>query len=274
MHIKEMAIFIPLIALKLIIMNQFDYNDHYNEAQLFINSYIEKKSMPKGSIPTREELLASIKDEDWEPIYTHNPHLVFAKKQKVWKCTTCDTPFFSGSGAGNHMKGSHGIDIYGNAVPGKAKKETDSSSESTEEKPLDLKPKPEDSETTIATKKVLSEKEDAEKLIPGEISNLEQYVYSESSKELAGQAVKIVTDYNLMFLFHKTRRLFPPTFTLADTLTACFEHTLRTRFNVMVDVSYNVEQLNKDEAEYILEVNQQWDEFDRLKKEAGGKLGQ
>lgn len=210
-------------------------------------------------------------EEDWVQIYPNNPHVKYNEKTKVWKCVTCGVTHHSSGGSGNHMKGTHGIDIYGNKITVKEPTPPSSSksneSEPTEEQQeMDLKIKPDDDANTRAIKMALKMKlnppGETDEAIPALVS-LTDMVHAESSKEIASQSVQLVTDVDLMFLYHKTKKLFPPDFTFKSWVVACVNFTLRNFLGVKVSVTFNPEGLDADKLKYILQVSKDWAEIEK-----------
>lgn len=208
--------------------------------------------------------------KQWPRAYTGN-HVILQNPEnpKEFFCSACGRHIGSRPGASSHSQSAHQMDIYGNAIKAKTKKGEDApkvESPTSEIPDSDLEINDTDDEFTRNLKAALKKTREIQAVQKTQDSgpNLDQladFVATESSKEIASQAVKIVTDSNLMFVYHKSRRLFPPTFSLADTLSACFAYTMEKRFGLDIKVNFNISKADQETQEYLIGVDKLWSEY-------------
>lgn len=208
---------------------------------------------------------------DWQLFNPQNPHVIYSESKNKWKCKTCGDVLQDKQSIAKHSIRNHNMNLLGVQVPPKdeirvSKTVTPPKGEETGDE-LDLTIEDTDSEDTRIMKKhllsILTEKEEKMK---ASSRSLADQIQLESSRDIVNSASQLVQDVDIMWLYFKTKRLFPKTYQFADFIRACVYYTLRKAFNVQVSIGYGVEGIEPEMVAYLVKNLQEWDELFKVKE--------
>lgn len=216
-------------------------------------------------------------EEDWTRFNPQNTFIEFSQSQNRYRCNVHGNIFTTKQGAGNHSTTIHNVNLFGVQVEPKAK-ETKRLGENGPgpaglpgpgtalKEGFDLTINADDSEDVKAMKRhILSKLQDKQEEAVALTQNISDQVMIETSREIVNSASSLVQDVDIMWLYFKTKRLFPKSYVFADFIRACIYYTLGNAFHVKVSIGYELEAIDPDMAAYVVKNMQEWDNLFKLK---------
>ncbi|MGI0093396.1 MAG: hypothetical protein ACREA8_04775 [Nitrosotalea sp.] len=193
---------------------------------------------------------------------SRNPYILFSKEAGKYYCQQCNTEFTARTSMSRHCIKAHHIDMFGNP---KIQEDSSLEKQTVDAKQENLSTEENDyyivKETDTPEIKQLKQKlieKTSGQSIKQNVDVVALQIETESNKELASMASRIVQNIDIMFLYKRTKSLFPPSWTFEEWLIRCITFTMSS-FGVKVSVHQDVDSLSPQQLEYVIQVKKEHD---------------